>query len=205
MVTNSLPLFYVRPEDHKSNTDIRKPSSIVKHELVRSNSTPAMNEQLYDHAESNISTSKHKNVHRQNSDVAAAVVTSPISVQSEPDGNSNFKGRRPVPKPRKKKFERSRSEADLIDSSEERYDAPYPYETVSVTFNDSAEKLCRDNNNSSPVSGDLPPTPHTFELHFHSHSGWLVKLSKQKGWCSVMCTCYIDSLINDDFLRYFRI
>lgn len=190
MVTNSLPLFYVRPDNHETKADTIRPSPIVKHELVRSSSTPAMNEQFYDYAESNTSTSKHKSVCRQNSDVAAAVVTSPISAKSEPDGGSSFEGRRPVPKPRKKKVERSKSEADLVDSSEEMYDAPYPYETVSVTFNDSAEKLCRDNNNSSPVSGDLPPMPHTFELHFHSHSGWLVKLSKQKGWCSVMCTCY---------------
>ena len=204
MVINSLPLFYVRPQDHESRTDITKPSPVVKHELVRSSSTPAMNERLYDYAESNASTGKNKSVHRQNSDVAAgaaAAVTSPISAKSEPDGGSNFEGRRPVPKPRKKKLERSRSEADLVDSSEERCDVPYPYETVSVTFNDSAEKLCRDNNNSSPVSGDLPPMPHTFELHFHSHSGWLVKLSKQKGRCSIMCTCCIEFC----HCRYIRI
>ena len=186
MVTNSLPLFYVRPENHENKTDIRKPLPFMKHELVRSNSTPAMNEQLYDYAESDGSTNKHTNIHRQNSDVTAAIVTSPISAKSEPDGGSNFEGRRPVPKPRKKKVERSRSEADIVDSCDEMYDTPCPYETVSVTFNDSAEKLCRDNNNS-PDSGDLPPMPHTFELHFHSHSGWLVKLSKQKGWWYVMC------------------
>ena len=179
MVTNSLPLFYVRP-DHE-NTDAKKASTFV-HDLVRSSSTPAINEQLYHYAESNVTASKHKVVNRQNSDVSTPIVTSPVSVKSEPEGtDSNFEGRRPVPKPRKKKLERSRSEADIIDThDDEMYDTPYPYETVSVTFNDSAEKLCRDSSASND-SGDLPPMPHTFELHFHSHSGWLVKLSKQKG------------------------
>ena len=186
MVTNSLPLFYVRPEkNHETKTNVTKPSSHVKHELVRSSSTPAMNEQLYDYAETN----KHTKIYRQNSDVTAAIVASPISptsTKSEPDGGSNFEGRRPVPKPRKKKIERSRSEANLVDPCDEMCDTPYPYETVSVTFNDSAEKLYRESTDSSD-SGDLPPAPHTFDLHFHSHSGWLVKLSKQKGMWYMLC------------------
>ena len=191
MVTNSLPLFYVRP-DHE-NIDAKKASTFVNHDLLRSSSTPAMNEELYHYADSNVSASKHI---RQNSDVSIPIVTSPVSVKSEPEGSdSSFEGRRPVPKPRKKKLERSRSEADIIDTGDEMYDTPYPYETVSVTFNDSAEKLCRDNNASND-SGDLPPMPHTFELHFHSHSGWLVKLSKQKGGWFVCYVCVCNVIHN---------
>ena len=156
----------------------------MHHELVRSNSTPALNEDLYDYARSDAFALKHDKIHRQNSDVAAAIVTSPISTKSEPSHSYEFERRPPLPKPRRNKMDRSRSEANLIDSCDEINDTPYPYETACVTFNDSAEKLCRDSSNS-PQSGELqlPPTPQTFRLHFHSHSGWLVKLSKQKGEC----------------------
>lgn len=189
MVTNCLPLFYVRPGNHENGTDFKETSSHVKHELVRSSSTPAINEQLYDYAKSDEVFVKHKNIHRQNSDVAASIVTSPSSTKSETPDSPNFERQRPVPKPRKAKIERSRSEANLVE--DEMCDGPYPYETVSITFNNSAEKIYRDSS-SSPDCGDLPPAPHTFELHFHSHSGWLVKLSKQKGqWhaCNTISTC----------------
>lgn len=180
MVTNCLPLFYIRPGSHDNRTDVKEKSPDIKHELVRSSSTPAINEQPYDYARSDAAIVKHKHLHRQSSDVAT--VTSPTSPKSEtPDPDSpQFERRRPVPKPRKAKLERSRSEANLVDDRDEMSDTPYPYETVSITFNNSAEKLYRDSS-SSPDCGDLPPAPHTFELHFHSHSGWLVKLSKQKG------------------------
>ena len=177
MVTNCLPLFYIRPGSQGNRTDVKETSSHVKHELVRSSSTPAINEQSYAYARSDAIV-KHNYLHRQNGDVAS--VTSPTSPKSETPDSPHFERRRPVPKPRKAKIERSRSEANLVDDSDEMCNAPYPYETVSITFNNSAEKIYRDSSNS-PDCGDLPPAPHTFELHFHSHSGWLVKLSKQKG------------------------
>lgn len=173
MVTNCLPLYYVRPENHEHNQHSSRSLSEMNHELVRSSSTPAMNEQQYAYATTDVCINKHKNIHRQNSDVAAAIVASPKSPCHSPER------RHPIPKPRKLKMKRSRSEDNIAEGCDD--DIPYPYETVSVTFNDSAEKICRDNSNSPVLHQDLPPTPHTFELHFHSHSGWLVKLSKQKG------------------------
>lgn len=184
MVTNCLPLFYTRPDTNENKTVTRKASTHVKHELVRSSSTPAINEQVYDYTSDDASGIKHQKIQRQNSDVAVDSVSSPISAKL-----GTFERRRPMPKPRKANILHSRSEDNLVEACDEMYDTPYPYETVSITFNDSAEKIYRDNT-SPPESGDLPPMPHTFELHFHSHSGWLVKLSKQKGWyCLCMCAC----------------
>ena len=182
MVTNCLPMFYIRPDKHGNETVSKRPSRKLHHELVRSNSTPAMNEDLYDYARSDACALKHKNcIHRQNSDVAAAVVTSPISTKSELVYSREFERRPPIPKPRRNKLERSRSESNIIDACDEMYDTPY--ETASVTFNDSAEKLDHRYSGNSPVFEELPCKPQTFDLHFHSHCGWLVKLSKQKGWC----------------------
>lgn len=204
MVTNCLPLFYVRPSNHEERNDSTNLSTHVKHELVRSNSTPAMNEQMYDYARNDESIVKHKNIHRQNSDVTDTIVSSPISSKTETERSQNFEGRRPVPKPRKINLERCRSEANLVDNSDDTFKYTCPYETVSVTFNDSAEKICRDNS-SSPDGGDLPPAPHTFELHFHSHSGWLVKLSKQKGWWCICDAVHERSSYTIISLRYFWI
>lgn len=178
MVTNCLPLFYVRPDKHGNETILKRSLTKLHHELARSNSTPAMNEDLYDYARSDACALKHNNIHKQNNDVAVTIVTSPISAKSEPDHSCEFERRPPIPKPRRNKIDRSRSESNIVDACDEMYDTPY--ETASVTFNDSAEKLYQDSSNS-PGPEELPPTPQTFELHFRSHSGWLVKLSKQKG------------------------
>lgn len=180
MVTNCLPLFYVRPDEHGHESITKRPLPRLPNELVRSSSTPALNEQLYDYARDYDQVLKHDKVCQQNTDITAGIVASSISKQLNPASGPPVE-RRPMPKPRKNQMKRSRSEANIVDTCDELYDEPYgPYEAASVTFNDSAEKLCRDNGNP-PTSGELPPAPHTFELHFHSHSGWLVKLSKQKG------------------------
>ena len=188
MVTNCLPLFYIRPTGHEDNKRFSRHLQVqVKHELVRSSSASAV-EEMYDYARPEVAFARHKNLCRKSSDPAilsAAEVTHP-SQSYEVAVATNIERRPPVPKPRTTtlaKMERTRSENDLLDSGvdNDRHSEPCPYETASVTFNSSAEKLYRPGSTSPTGAGELPPAPSIFKLHFRSHQGWLVKLSKQKG------------------------
>ncbi|XP_065887290.1 uncharacterized protein [Dysidea avara] len=191
MVTNCLPLFYIRPTGHEDDAFSKTYSNLqVKHELVRSSSASAVDE-MYDYARPEVTVARHNNLCRKNSDPVAVV--SATNVIQTPQSNgvhstaaavANIERRPPVPKPRTTtlaKMERCKSETDLLDSGDKDSCAPCPYETASVTFNSSAEKLYRPGSTSPTVTGELPPVPSTFKLHFRSHCGWLVKLSKQKG------------------------
>jgi len=186
MVTNCLPLFYIRPTGHEDDKRFLCHLQ-VKHELVRSSSASAV-ENIYDYARPEVAVSRHKNLLRKNSD---PLMVSAEEVMHTPQSNdrvavTNIERRPPVPKPRTTtlaKMGRTKSESDLLDSGDnETHCEPCPYETASVTFNSSAEKVYRPGS-TSPTGAELPPAPSIFKLHFHSHQGWLVKLSKQKGQC----------------------
>lgn len=198
MVTNCLPLFYVRPTGQEENGSLKRYMHHlrVKHELVRSNSASAVDE-IYDYARPEVTVAKHKNLCRKNSDPMSVheVKQAPLSNGVHCTAKvSNIERRPPVPKPRTTtlaKMGRTRSETDLLDSEDkDTHCEPCPYETASVTFNSSDEKLYRPGS-TSPTGVELPPAPSTFKLHFRSHCGWLVKLSKQKGWYLEQCVEHI--------------